>query len=279
MSELPATITIAGLGLMGGSLAHAVARLESPPRVSVVDPNPDVLRAALGAGVAHAAHTSLADAAASELLVLAMPVSAIVETLRAGGEVLERHDTITDVGSVKVAPLRAAAESGALDRYVGSHPLCGDHRGGFVAARADLYAGSTVFVLADAAERARAVVTALWQALGARVVALHAAEHDVLVAHSSHLPQLVASLLGATLTDTGIEPTDLGPGGRDTTRLAASNARLWTDIVMHNRDALAAPLSTLDLNLQALRHALEAGDVAEVYALLSRASRWRGQLP
>jgi prephenate dehydrogenase len=275
MSTLPATVTIGGLGLMGGSLARALAQFDAPPHVTVVDPNPDVLRAALSAGVAAAAHTTLADAAPSDLLVLAAPVSVIVDVLRAGGEVLERHAVVTDVGSVKAGPLRAAAESGVIDHYTGSHPMCGDHRGGFGAARADLYTGSTIFVVEGGDAQARSVVTSLWKALGGHVVFIDADAHDTLVAHASHLPQLVSSLLGVTIAEAGIEPINMGPGGRDTTRIAASDARLWTDIVMHNRAALSQPLTMLDAHLQQLRRALEAGDVAEVYAMLARASRWR----
>jgi prephenate dehydrogenase len=272
MSELPRRVTIAGLGLMGGSLARALAALAPPPAVAVVDLDPTTLAAAADAGIAYELHESLADAPAADLLVLAMPVSSIVATLRAGGAAV-----ITDVGSVKLAPLRAAAEGGVADRYAGSHPLCGDHRGGFPAARADLYARCTVYVMSDGAPAARAVVNAVWRAMGATVVELDAAAHDTLVAHTSHLPQLTASALAATLADSGVGMHELGPGGRDTTRIAASDAELWTDIVVHNRVLLADLLAALEANVHALRNALGAGDARAVHELLSRASAWRSR--
>jgi prephenate dehydrogenase len=108
-------------------------------------------------------------------------------------------------------------------------------------------------------------------------VTLDAAAHDALVAHTSHLPQLTASALAATLADSGIVMHELGPGGRDTTRIAASDARLWTDIVVHNRAALADPLAALEANVHALRHALGVGDAGVVHDLLSRASAWRSR--
>jgi prephenate dehydrogenase len=275
MSELPRHVTIAGFGLMGGSLARALARLGAPPAVYVVDSDPAALAAAANAGITRQTYGSLSDAPAADLLVLAMPVSGIVATLRAGGTVLARYAVITDVGSVKVAPLRAAAAGGVADRYAGSHPLCGDHRGGFSASRADLYTRCTVYVMRDAAPSARALVSAVWHAAGATVVTLDAAAHDTLVAQTSHLPQITASVLAATLADGGTGMHELGPGGRDTTRIAASDALLWTDILMHNRAVLADPLARLEANVHALRHALGTGDAGAVHALLSRASAWR----
>ena len=277
MTALPRHVTIAGLGLMGGSLARALARLDAAPDVHVVDRDASTLSAAAAAGIARSLHESLPDTPSSDLLVLAMPVSSIVATLRGGGAALARHRVITDVGSVKLAPLQAAVEGEVADRYAGSHPLCGDHRGGFHASRADLYVGCTVYVTSDGAAGACALVRAVWHAIGAHVVSLAAAAHDALVAHTSHLPQISASVLAATLADRGVAVHDLGPGGRDTTRIAASDARLWTDILVHNRSALMDPLAALEANVHALRHALRTGDADAVHALLARASTWRSR--
>jgi prephenate dehydrogenase len=102
---------------------------------------------------------------------------------------------------------------------------------------------------------------------------------DRLVACTSHVPQLAASALAATLADNGVEASDLGPGGRDTTRIAAGDAQLWTDILLHNRAALVDPLAQFEANLRALRAALAAGDSSALYGLLARASAWRSVRP
>jgi prephenate dehydrogenase len=277
MSGLPRRITIAGLGLMGGSLARALTRVEHPPELAIVEPDPDARAAAAAERIARDVYASLADAPASDLLVLAMPVSGIVATLRGSAAALARHHVITDVGSVKVAPHDAAVEGGVADRYIGSHPLCGDHRAGFSAARDDLYARCTVYVTEDGAPGARTLVGDVWRAVGATVVPIAAAAHDALVARTSHLPQLTASVLAATLADSGVEVRDLGAGGRDTTRVAAGDAQLWTDILLHNRSALLDPLARLEANVSALRRALSIGDAPALHALLARGSGWRSR--
>lgn len=277
MSALPRSVTIAGLGLMGGSLARALAALAEPPRMAFVDPNPQALTAVRAAPLHGATHASLDEALPADLLVLAMPISPIVDVLRRGG--LDRYEVVTDLGSVKSAPYQAAVDGGLGDRYAGSHPMCGDHRSGFEAARADLYEGVRVYVMSEAPEPARAIVSALWAALGAVVQPITAADHDVLVARTSHLPQLVASSLAATLADESVDGAQLGPGGRDTTRIAASDPSLWVDILMHNRTAILHSLAHFDTQLHAIQRSIAAGDTDALRTLLAVARSWRSTTP
>jgi prephenate dehydrogenase len=275
----PTRITIAGLGLMGGSLARALRTLATPPVVHAVDVDAAVLRDALDERVVDAAHGSLQSAPPSDLLVLCVPVDATLALLREGGAALLRHALITDVASVKAAVHRAADAAGIAERFVGSHPLCGDHRSGFVAARADLYHGSVVYVTTPAPPHAIAAVHAFWAGLGCRVRDMDAAAHDELVARTSHLPQAAAAMLAAALADLDVPAAELGRGGRDTTRIAASDAALWTGILTHNREALAAPLAALERRIGSLRRALDEGDAATVRDALQRGSTWRRTAP
>src|SRR5690606_35860061 len=143
---------------------------------------------------------------------------------------------ITDVGSTKRAALIAAEKAGLASRFVGAHPLAGDHRSGWNAARANLFRGATVFLCPSATSSPDAVaaVRSFWERLGGTCRIASAAEHDERMAWISHLPQVVASALANTLAAAEHPPADLGPGGRDTTRLAASSPALWGSICTTN---------------------------------------------
>jgi prephenate dehydrogenase len=153
--------------------------------------------------------------------------------------------------------------------------MCGSERSGFEASRADMFDGAPVWLVADddapvdSAER-------LWRLLGAAALRRtdgHA--HDLLMGAASHMPQLIASVLGGTLGELGIARERLGPGGRDTTRLAGSSPELWLDTLTHNREAVLAPLTYFADRLERARQALESGDPAALLQLLTEARQWQ----
>jgi prephenate dehydrogenase len=172
--------------------------------------------------------------------------------------------------------LESVSRHGFASHFVGSHPLAGDHRGGWEASREGLFRNATVYLTPapEASAPARAAAGALWETLGAHPREISAAEHDRLLAWTSHLPQALASTLAATLAGRGISRAALGPGGRDTTRLAASPAALWAEILDDNRDEVLGALAALRSNLAALTGALEERDRVALAALLERASGW-----
>lgn len=274
---LPKRIVIVGLGLMGGSLARALARLPARadrPDVVACEDSDEAVAAALRAGVVSARVASVEQADA-EMAVLALPVHGIIETLQRDAAALRTVPVVTDVCSVKGAVEDAARAVGLEDRFVGSHPLCGDHRSGFAASRAGLYDGATVYVTPGAASGPAAAVRALWRAAGALPRDITAAGHDELLARTSHLPQTAASAIAATLDRLGARAADMGPGGADTTRVAASSPELWTDVLLHNRAALLPALEELEAVLRETREALEAGDADRLSGVLQRARDWR----
>jgi prephenate dehydrogenase len=187
---------------------------------------------------------------------------------------------VTDVASVKAEILEQLRETGAdLSRYVGGHPMAGRERGGAISGRADLFVGRP-WVIAANAETAAAAVTALETLavdLGATPIHVAPIEHDRAVALVSHVPQLVSSLLAARLIDADSSDLALaGQGLRDTTRIAASDPAMWTQILKANTEPVAEILEDLaaDLNeviaaladitspgaLQEVTRALEAGN-------------------
>lgn len=267
-------VTIVGLGLMGGSLARALAEVTPRPRVRAVTPGADTARAAEAEGIVEHAGIALAPMLeGADLVVLATPVS---EALRLMPEVAAHvNDTaiITDVCSVKRPLVACAAAAGLADRFVGSHPMCGSEKSGYGAARADLYRDAPVWIV-PAKRGATAAVERFWRGLGAHPLRTEAETHDHAVAWVSHLPQILSSVLGAALGRAGVEPVALGPGGRDVTRLAGSEAALWSDILQHNADALDAPLREALALLAGYADALRDGDAATLDRLLREGRTW-----
>lgn len=229
------TVAVAGLGLIGGSIARGLTRGGWP--VLGVD-RAAVVEAALAAKAIGQGFVSLAVAARqAQVVFLAAPPSANLRLLRELAAMDPRPAVITDVGSVK-APIAAEARRLRLEGFVGGHPLAGNEGRGFDASSADLFRGRAwVLVHEPPAERPARVVATLARALGARVTRMSAAEHDRAVAFLSHLPQIVSwALFGAARGDAvASRRLDVaGPAFADMTRLAASPRALWRDILGQN---------------------------------------------
>ena len=269
-------LAVVGVGLLGGSVALAARaggvareivgvgrsreRLEGPLRAGLVDRvSVDVAEGVAGADCVVLAATVLANERLLETVWDAVPAAALV----------------TDVGSTKRG-IVAAAERLAAKRplaFLGSHPMAGSEKSGWEIARADLFRGATVIVTpTDATEpRAAKGVTALWEALGARVSALDPETHDRVVAAISHLPHVAAWALVDAVGR--FEPGALAfaaRGFKDTTRIAASDPDVWREILLSNRDAIRASLAALRAALDDLERLLAAGDAAGLEALLAR---------
>lgn len=275
-----ARVSIVGLGVMGGSLARALHALADAPEVFGWGPDADERTAASASGVFTDVPATRAHAMAeAELVVLAAPPSASLDSMEAVAVEAPMTATITDVTSLKVPMAEAADRVGLLDRWVGSHPMAGSHASGFGASRADLYVGATVWTVADelATERA-GTVHRFWEALGAHPKAIRGDQHDRLMALVSHLPQLASTALAGVLADHGIDPVRMGPGGRDATRLAASSPEMWADLL-----ALAPPessdaLRALSDECARLADLIESHESEEIVRSLRRSKEWRADL-
>ncbi len=269
-------LTVVGVGLLGGSIAKA-ARGEGLAR-SIVGVGRSLARLepALRDGTLDHATTDLATGVrGADLVVLASPVATIEGQLDAVATAAGGEAVVTDVGSTK-ARIVAAARRLARARpftFVGSHPMAGSDQSGYAVARADLFRGATVIVTPTDTTPVGVVksVSAFWESLGARVIAMDPDAHDRAVAVVSHLPHLVAcALVDAVLR---FEPGALAVaarGFRDTTRVAAGDALLWRDIFLANRSATLAALDALEAALVDLRRVIEAEDGATLEEALAR---------
>lgn len=274
------TVAIVGLGLIGGSLARDLAGQGG--RVLGWDADAEGLRAAVADGAIHHPLTDdLRDVDQADAVVVAVPVLAAADVLRKLAPHLDGVRLITDAGSTKTSIVRAAEALGIGARFVGSHPLAGDHRSGWSASRTGLFADARVFLCRTPSTQGDAMrlAAALWASVGARPEVMDADEHDVRLAWTSHLPQLVSTALALAIDETGTPRAQLGPGGRDVTRLAGSNPAVWTDILLDNADAVSRALAMMGARLDGLQRAVMRGDRDELQRLFTEARRWHGADP
>ncbi len=273
----PTQLGIIGLGAIGGSLARQ-AKLAGVGTVVGWSPGPAERALAAQHGALDDAPARASEVArVADLLVLAAPPAANLVQLEALIPHLKSGALVTDVGSVKRGIVARAERLGIGARFAGSHPLAGTHQHGFEASRADLFRGAVVYVTPchDGEKAAREIVDFWEHVLEAEPVVLDAGRHDAQLAATSHMPQIVASLLGDFLARHAPPGATFGSGAIDTTRLAASDPQLWTEILLMNRDELLVALRALEESLGGVEHALEAGDARALTAWLTRAAEWR----
>lgn len=283
MAVLFKQMTVCGVGLIGGSLALIARREGLVERVVGLGRTQRNLDVALKRGIIDDATRDPAEAArGADLVVLAVPVRTMPETLAAMAPHLPPETVITDVGSVKGWVVSALEPLlGPRMALVAMHPVAGKETTGAAAAAEQLFARRRAILTPSARTTPDALerVERLWRATGARVERMAPGEHDEILARASHLPQIVASALAAALAGErvgGREATAYGAGGlRDTTRIAASSAEMWRDIVLTNRDAIVAALELFRGTFDEFARAVRDGDVARFEAMFNRGRAMR----
>ncbi len=275
------------MGLMGGSLGLALKTAGVAEQVVAIGRDPRSLQEALRVGAADQCTLDPAEGlAGADLLVLGSPVRVIIDQARQWGPQVPPGCVVTDLGSTKAAVVAAWERHLHPEAaFVGSHPMCGSEKTGVTNSRADLYRGArwVITVTERTPPRAGALVAAMAEAIGARTLWMPPDLHDRRVAYISHLPQLVATATAAA-AQSGDEHTgwalNLAAGGfRDTTRIAASPAHVWQDILFTNQAAVLESLAAFRAALDGLEEAVRSGDAAAVEHWFDRAHLARGALP
>lgn len=296
-------LLVVGTGLMGGSVAAAVRSHGQAQEVWGVDPHH--ADQAQDLGLIDRGFPTLSDAliacqaqpvvkASGSAVVLAAPVSLLAAMLPVLA-VHHRHQPwawVTEIGSTKQAVIEAmqspqangipSSESAPCfaEVFVPSHPMAGAERHGPQAASADLFEQARVLIspLEGASQAAIGQVEAFWAGLGGIPSRLAIKDHDPLLADISHFPHLLAYGLAGLLAarpSAAAAQTLYGGGLRDTTRIAASSADLWADILLQNRQAILGLMPQWNATMQQLTQAIATGDRAALAQLLERAAAWR----
>lgn len=273
------TVAIVGVGLIGGSIGRALRVRGLAERVVGIGRDESRLAEAVDCGAIDAGFTDpRAGFEAAEVVVVCTPVTRIADDVRAAAEAAPGTVLITDAGSTKrgiVAVVERDPRAAAV--FVGSHPIAGSERKGVKHAEPGLFQGRACILTptertpVDRLERTRA----FWQALGCRLLETTPAEHDRVLALTSHLPHVVAAALAASVP---VEALAMAAGAyRDGTRVAGSDASLWTGIFLENRMPLLEAIDTFQDQVAVLRQSLVDGDSDAIAAWWDAARARRSQ--
>ncbi len=261
-------IAIIGVGLLGGSIGLAVRRHRLATEIAGYVRRAASLKDCEKAGAVDYATTDLlAAVSGADLIILCTPLAQMKSLTQQILPALKRGAIVTDVGSVKADVVRELEpilrKAGA--HFVGCHPMAGGEKMGVLAARADLFVNA-LNIITPTKKSNRAAVGKLekfWKALGTRTMKLDAAQHDLLVSRSSHLPHVAAAALVNLVLAPG-SPKQQGDlcatGFRDTTRIASGSPEMWRDIAVANRKNIARSLVVYANELKKFQAVLMRGD-------------------
>lgn len=272
-----------GCGLMGGSFALALKRAGLVKRVVGYSKSPSTTERARQLGIIDIeAPSALLAVSGADIVLVAVPVASTEATLKSIRHLVTPNMLIMDVGSTK----RDVIDSGrrALKEHIGlfvpAHPITGKEVSGVDNADADLYSGRQVILTpierTNTAQLQKAVD--VWTALGCRVLQMSPEQHDAAFASVSHLPHLIAFALMNAISGQpqGKDYLSLaGPGFRDFTRIAASEPKVWRDILLANREELLKQSTIFQRNLQALELMISSGNAEALEGLIEQASLTR----
>ncbi|HYE71219.1 MAG TPA: prephenate dehydrogenase/arogenate dehydrogenase family protein [Ramlibacter sp.] len=272
-----------GCGLMGGSFALALKRAGLVKRVVGYSKSPSTTERARQMGVIDVeAPSALLAVSGADIVLLAVPVAATEATLKAIRHLVSPNMLIMDVGSTKRDVIDSARRvlRDNIGSFVPCHPITGKEVSGVEHADPDLYGGKHVII--TPIERTQVAhlnrATAVWEALDCKVLQMSPDAHDSAFAAVSHLPHLIAFALmnGIAQQPQGKDYLALaGPGFRDFSRIAASDPKVWRDILLANRQELLAQTQLFLRSLKALEAMIDKGSAEELEAAIAQASAAR----
>ncbi len=280
------TVTIIGLGLIGGSLALSLRQHGLATHLVGVEHSPEHARRALELSLVDELETDLSAAVRrADLVVVAVPMDAMLAVLPQVLDATGAHQTVIDVGSTKAALLAAVAGHPRRGRFVATHPMAGTENSGPDAAVQGLYEGKTVVLCdvehsdADAVQR----VETIFRALPMRLLYLGARAHDLHTAYVSHISHITSFALALTVLEKEKEEQrifDLAGGGfASTVRLAKSSSAMWVPIFRQNRTNVLDVLDEHLHQLQQLRELIAREDYAGLTEQIHQANHIRKIIP
>ena len=272
-----------GCGLMGGSFALALKRAGLVKRVVGYSKSPSTTERARQMGVIDVeAPSALLAVSGADIVLLAVPVSASEATFKAIRHLITPSTLVMDVGSTKHDVVDAARRvlKDNVGCFVPAHPITGKEVSGVEHVDANLYTGKQVIL--TPIERTYTVqlqkAVAVWTALGCNVLQMSPQAHDAAYAAVSHLPHLLAFALINSVAGQaqGMDYLSLaGPGFRDFTRIAASDPKMWRDILLANKEELLAQSKAFQKTLQSLERLIGNGDGDALESRIQQASQTR----
>ena len=266
-------VAVAGLGVIGGSLAKALTG--AGVNVRAFSPSRSERERARGDGIVVVDTLDGALVRGASAVIIAVPLDRIASVARELRAHLPSDGIMMHTGSLQGFAALGIAPAGE-NGLIGTHPMAGNEGSGYESARADLFAGSTISVDTVATAAQRVQIEELWTSVGAsRFEYRDRDEHDHLMSWVSHLPQLASSAMALTLARAGIPATDGGSGLRDVTRLASSSLLMWRPLLDAAPVGTVQAIAALEAALADMRAALDDGDQELLSEMWTAARAWR----
>ena len=272
-------VALIGLGLIAGSMAHAMRRAGLAKEIVGTARSADTRKIAEEIGLCDRIVATVEEAVKdADLVVLCVPVGAMGAVAEAIAPHLKPGCTVSDVGSVKQAVIDAVGPHlPDTVHFVPAHPLAGTEHSGPRSGFAELFDNRWCIIVPPegADETAVARLRAYWEALGSNVETMDAAHHDLVLAVTSHTPHLIAYTMVGVADDLGrvtdSEVVNFSAAGfRDFTRIAASDPTMWRDVFLSNKDATLEILGRFTEELFALQRAIRQGDGDHLHDYFTR---------
>jgi cyclohexadieny/prephenate dehydrogenase len=268
-----------GIGLIGSALARVIRRKGLAREIIASDASAGVRSRVRELAMAdHVADTAAAAVDGADLVILCAPVGAIGQIAEEIGGCLRPGAIISDVGSVKVSIIKAAAPHlPPTVHFIPGHPVAGTEYSGPDAGFAAMFVNRWTILtpLENTDPAAVAKLARFWTEAGANVETMTAAHHDLVLAITSHVPHLIAYNIVGTAADletvTRSEVIKFSAGGfRDFTRIASSDPIMWRDVFLNNKDAVLEMLGRFNEDLTALQRMIRRGDGEGLADLFTR---------
>ena len=272
------SVLIIGLGLIGGSIARGLKNANRQQSICAFDSNSNALEQALSQGVIDQVGTLETLLSSADIVILALPPMSTAEAIPQIASLAKPDAIITDVASVKTVILESVnrQEPEFITRFVPGHPIAGSEQSGFAASRGDLFQDRNVILTPQMSTDpdAVALINDLWRRLGANVIGMNLERHDAVLAATSHLPHLLAYALVDVLVNQE-QNEDIfryaAGGFADFSRLASSDAKMWSDVFISNAEATLQVLDAYVRNLEKLKQLIKQKDHDSLMALFTNA--------
>lgn len=280
-------VVIIGLGLIGGSIAKAIKKRDIAVEILAVSRNKEALNDALSSGIIDGADTNpLKGIEGAELVILALPIFSIIKYAEEIIPIIKDSNVLlTDVGSTKSMIVNKIEQLYGSEsvKFVGSHPMAGSEKSGFLSSSDNLFEGSTTIITRTERTGLNAIkkIEDLWIQIGSRCVIMSPEEHDQIIAAISHLPHITAYSLVNAVASMPFKnnPFCFAAGGfKDSTRIASSSASLWNEIILSNRDKILESLNYFKQEIDVFSRFIEKADATGITEEINKANKIRSEL-
>ncbi|MDI6758611.1 MAG: prephenate dehydrogenase/arogenate dehydrogenase family protein [Candidatus Omnitrophota bacterium] len=266
-------IAIIGVGLIGGSIALALKKRGLVEKIVGVARHKKSLLLAKKIGAIDEGSQSINIIKGSDLIILAAPINTILKTAQKISKVASPKAIVSDVGSTK--ELIVSRLEKFFPNFIGGHPLAGSEKKGIINAHPEIFKGSLCILTPTKLTDSKALnkIKALWHQLGAKVILISAHDHDEILSFISHLAHAAAFSLVKSVPDKFLEFASTG--FKDTTRIAASESEIWSDILLSNQKNVLKAITLFQANLLKIKTAIQKNNKRQLSSILNSARKKR----